>query len=409
MNYEFIDNLIKKETKRQSEGLVMIPSENMPSKKVLDIMASPLNNKYSEGYPKKRYYTGNVVIDEIESFAIEQAKKLFKAAHANVQPHSGSNANFAALNAVLNIGDKILSMDLKHGGHLTHGLNINFSGKMFNVVHYGVDEKTQQPDYDAIKKLAEKENPKLIISGASSYPREIDFEKITEIAHSVGAIHLADISHVAGLVIAGLHKNAESADIVTTTTHKTLRGPRGAIILCKEKYAEQIDKSVFPGFQGGPFEHIIAAKAANFIEAQTPEFKEYQNQVVKNAKTLAQVFLENKFKLVTGGTDTHMILMDLSDRNYNGHIAAKALENALIYTNKNVIPFDTGSSFYPSGLRLGTPYLTSRGMKEKEMEIIGGWIVKILQNVENKTLQEKTKEDVITLTKQFPIYEEFLK
>jgi glycine hydroxymethyltransferase len=407
-NHKDLKNTIIKEARRQNEGLVMIPSENMPTAEVLKIMGTPLNNKYSEGYPQKRYYTGNTFVDEIENFAIEKAKELFEMEHANVQPHSGSNANFAALTAVLEPGDKILSMSLQHGGHLSHGDPINIIGKLFSVIQYGVDKKTERIDYESLNKLAQIEKPKLIISGASAYPREIDFDKITEIAHSIDAIHLADISHVAGLIIAGAHKSAKSADIITTTTHKTLRGPRGGLILCKRKYADKIDKAVFPKFQGGPMEHIIAAKAANFLEAETNGFKEYQIQIVKNSKVLEKMFKDNNIKMVSGGTDTHLLLIDLTDLKINGHEAAKSLEKALIYVNKNAIPFDTKKPYYPSGIRLGTPFLTARGMKEGEMEKVGTWICQILKKVKDGKLQDEIKDNVLKLTTRYPIYGEYL-
>jgi glycine hydroxymethyltransferase len=382
----------------------MIPSENLPSKYVLGFMATEVNNKYAEGYPGKRYYTGNKYIDQIESLAINRAKKIFNMAHANVQPHSGSDANYQALSAVLEPGDKVLSMALPHGGHISHGLPVNFSGKLYDVVHYGVSKDTELIDYDALEELAKKEKPKLIISGASAYPRQINFEKISQIAHDIGAYHLADISHIAGLIVAGLHPSAHSADIITTTTHKTLRGPRGAIILCTEALAQKIDRAVFPGFQGGPMEHVIAAKAANLNEIVQPEFAKYQRRIIDNAKELERVFINNSIKLVTNGTDNHLLLIDLTKLGIDGHEIALALEKAKIYTNKNVIPFDEKTPYRPSGLRLGTPYLTARGMGTDEMKEIGQWIVQIIKNPKDETLIDNTRNKVEELTEMFPLY-----
>jgi glycine hydroxymethyltransferase len=399
-----LEKLVENEIQRQEQGLVMIPSENLSYKYPLSFLSTELNNKYSEGYPGKRYYTGNKYIDEIETLAIERAKELFNAEHANVQPLAGANANYAALSAVLAPGEKILSMQLNSGGHLSHGLKINYSGKLYEIVHYDVDEQTECLDYENIQQLAEDYLPKLIISGASSYPREIDFDKITEIAHSVGALHLADISHVAGLIAAGAHKSAETADLVTFTTHKTLRGPRGAVILCKEKFAGAVDRAVFPGLQGGPFEAAIAAKAAVFEYAKSPEFTTYQQQIVKNAKTLEQAFLAANLRLVSGGTDTHLLLIDVRNLNIDGAEGAVALEEAGIYTNMNVIPFETGSPRKPSGVRLGTPYLTARGMGDAEMITIAGWISKILKNTHNHSFISDTAQKVKALTTKFPLY-----
>jgi glycine hydroxymethyltransferase len=401
MNFKTLNKTVEDEVARQNEGLVMIPSENRPSKKVLELLASPLNNKYSEGYPGKRYYTGNKFIDIIEEETRQKAAELFGAEHANVQPHSGSNANFAAFIALLNPGDKVLSMNLQHGGHLTHGAKLNFSGQLYSFIHYGVNKKTGVLDYDNIEYLVKKEKPKLVISGASSYTRIIDFKKITDIAHKYNAFHLADISHIAGLVLAKLHPTASSADIITFTTHKTLKGPRGAVILCKTNLAKKIDSAVFPGFQGGPMEHVIAAKMACFIEAETKEFISYQKQILVNAKVLEKVFKAQGLELVFGGTDNHMILIDVSKLGYNGHEIAVALEKANIFVNKNVIPFDTAPPYYPSGIRLGTPYLTARGMKDSEMEVIGEWIGKILVDPKNESLIKEVHQNVSGLTRKF--------
>ncbi|MFH0854381.1 MAG: serine hydroxymethyltransferase [bacterium] len=416
-----IYNLIKQEISRQKDGLVMIPSENYASEAVIEAMGTPLSNKYAEGYPYKRYYTGNQYIDQIETLAIERAKKLFNAEHANVQPNAGSPANFEAYYATLQPGDKILALDLAHGGHLTHGGKANFSSKLYNFVYYGVDEKTEIVDMEKVREIALREKPKMIVTGATAYPRKIDFEKFYEISKEIDGYLLADISHIVGLCLAGLHQNpAPYADIVTTTTHKTLRGPRSAIIVCKEndryqeKYhpnikknlAQRIDFAVFPGMQGGPMEHIIAAKAACFKEAMTEEFKEYQKQIVKNAKVLAEILMENGLRLVSGGTDNHLMLIDCRNIGITGKIGSEALAMADIYTNRNTIPFETGSPFDPSGIRLGAPALTTRGMKEGEMRIIGKWISDILHNVNNEELIGKVKNEVKEMTMKFPIYED---
>jgi len=405
-----IFELIEMEKKRLENELNMIPSENYASPAVLKACGSVLNNKYAEGYPGKRYYQGNKNIDEIENLAIERAKKLFGAEHANVQPLSGSPANMAIYFSVLNPGDKILSMELNHGGHLTHGSPVNFSGRLFNFVHYGVNRETEMLDMNEIREIALKEQPKMIVSGYTAYPREIDFKSFHEIAEEVGAYSFADISHIAGLVVAGVHPSPlPFTDFVMTTTHKTLRGPRGAIILCKEKYAKLIDKTIFPGLQGGPHEHVIAAKAICFREAMTPEFRNYAHQIVKNSKALAKTLMDNEIKLVSNGTDNHLILIDLINTKFigkpgMGRNCAIALENAGIIVNANTIPFDPSTPFNPSGLRLGTPILTTRGMKEDEMEIIGEWIVKILKNIDNRAIQEEIRAEVVELCKQFPFY-----
>ena len=406
-NDSAVYDLVKKEIARQKDGLCMIPSENHASVACLEAMGTPLSNKYAEGYPGKRYYTGNQFIDQIENLAIERAKKLFKAEHANVQPNAGSTANQAVYFAMLNIGDKVMGMDLSHGGHLTHGSPVNFSGKLYNMIHYGVEKDNERINYDHLAELARKEKPKMIISGATAYPREIDFDKFTKIAHEIGAVHLADVSHIVGLILGGVHKDSSSADIVMTTTHKTLRGPRSAIILCKEKFAKQIDKAVFPGLQGGPMEHVIAAKAVCFEEAMKPDFKPYQAQIKKNAAILAKVFMDNGIRVISGGTDNHLVLFDATSLGITGKIGSDALEEAGIYTNRNTIPFETRSPFDPSGIRLGTPSLTTRGMKEKEMEQIGEWIVSVLKEPSNSELKKEIKQKVKKLCDDFQIYKEF--
>lgn len=409
MNKKYIQKLIKKEIARQQDGLVMIASENYASTDVLAAMGTPLSNKYSEGYPGKRYYTGNNIIDEIENIAKDLALKMFglsdKKWHANVQPHSGSSANLAVYLGLLQTGDKILGLDLGAGGHLTHGSRVNFSGQLFNFSHYSVDPKTNKLDYAEILRIAKREKPKMIVSGATAYTQKIDFKKISEIAKSVGAYHLADISHVAGLVIGKVHPSPfPYADIVTTTTHKTLRGPRSAIIICKSELAKSIDKAVFPGMQGGPLENIIAAKAIAFFEATTDKFKKDQKQTVLNAKTLAKVLMVNGIKLIADSTENHLVLIDCRNLNISGKTGADALALAGIYTNANMIPYDPATPLNPSGIRIGTPALTTRGMGEKEMLIIGHWIVAILKDSQNKKLQQEIKSLVLKLTKRFPIY-----
>jgi len=402
-----IYQMIKAELDRQKTGLVMIPSENFTSPAVLEAMASVLNNKYAEGYAKARYYTGNQFIDEIETLAIERAKKLFGAEHANVQPHSGTTANLAIYFALLKPGDKILSLNLAHGGHLSHGSKVSLVSQIYEIVHYNVDSKTNLLDYAEIKKIAQAEKPQLIISGFSSYPRQIDFKKISEIAHEIGAYHLTDISHIAGLIIAGEHQNPfPDADVVMTTTHKTLRGPRSAIILCKKELAAKIDKAVFPGTQGGPFEHIIAAKAVCFNEAMSDKFITDQKQTVKNAQALAQTLIDNGITLITGGTDTHLILIDCRTLKITGKEAAAVLAEVGIYTNANVIPYDDNPPINPSGLRLGTPALTTQGMKESEMKQIGQMIADILKNPNDENIKFQAKELVKKSTSQFSIYKD---
>jgi len=416
MQFDFLDMesdpeikiLIERELERQRNELNMIPSENYCSKAVLSACGSILNNKYSEGYPGKRYYQGNVFIDRIENIAIERAKKLFGAEHVNVQPNSGSPANMAVYAALLRKGDKILSMDLPHGGHLTHGSSVNFSGKDYNFVFYGVDKETGLIDMEKVRKIAEEEKPKLIVCGYTAYPRKIDFKKFAEIAHSIGAFCLADISHIAGLVASGIHNSPfPYIDVVTTTTHKTLRGPRSAIIMCKKEFASIIDKAVFPGLQGGPHEHTIAAKAICFEEASTIEFREYSQQIVLNAQALAESLKINGIKLVSNGTDNHLILIDLIKtlgKESKGKEVAIALEDAGIITNANTIPFDPASPLSPSGLRLGTPILTTRGMKEQEVSLVGKYISQIIKNLEDYSLRKEIKEKVKRLCNKFPFY-----
>lgn len=407
---EEIYTLISKELERQKNTINLIASENIVSKSVLAAMGSVLTNKYAEGYPNKRYYGGCKYIDLVENIAIERAKQLFKAEHANVQPHSGTQANIGAMLACLKPGDKILSLSLDAGGHLSHGMASNFSGRVYNIVHYTVDRDTETLNYTQIQKIAEREKPKLIIAGASSYPREIDFSKFYEIVNSVGGecYLLADIAHIAGLVVAGLHNSPiRYADFVTTSTHKTLRGPRGGLILCKEKYAKAVDKAVFPGIQGGPLQHIIAAKAVAFKEAQTQEFIEYQKQVVKNAKVLANTLKEYGFRIVTGGTDNHIVLVDLTSKNVTGAEAQQHLEDVNIVVNKNTIPFDKLPPHIASGIRLGTPAVTSRGFKEEEIIEVATMINTVIDSIgkpNQDDVKESVKSRVHKLLQKFPIY-----
>ena len=401
--------LVAKETKRQQEGLVMIPSENYASEAVLQAMGSPLSNKYAEGYPGKRYYTGNQYIDEIENLAITRAKKLFSAEHVNVQPNAGSGANMAVYLATLKPGDKVMGLKLDQGGHLTHGHPVNFSGQWYKFIQYGVRKDTELIDLDQVRELALRERPKMIITGATAYPRIFNFEAFREICDEVGALLFADISHFAGLCVSGDHPQPfPEADIVMTTTHKTLRGPRSAIILCKDKFAKQIDKAVFPGTQGGPMEHVVAAKAVCFREAMSREFKEYGHQIVRNAETLAVTLQEQGLRLVSGGTDNHLMLIDCVPLKITGRQGSEALAQCEIYTNRNTIPYDPGSAFEPSGIRLGTPALTTRGMKEEEMKIVGEQIARVLKNIGSEEVKDKVKKLVIELTRQFPIYGEVI-
>ncbi len=400
-----VADIIRHELTRQKTVLEMIPSENIVSVAVLEAMGSVLTNKYSEGYPHKRYYGGNEYIDQMEDLAIARAKQLFGAEHANVQPNSGSPANIAVYFALLQYGDKVMGMSLPEGGHITHGLPINFSGRSYHFTPYGVDPKTELLDYDLIEKQALAEKPKMIVSGATAYPRSIDFKRFAEIAEKVGAISFADISHIAGLIVGGVHASPfPFTDVVTTTTHKTLRGPRSAIILCKEKYAKAIDKAIFPGLQGGPHEHIIAAKAVAFGEALKPEFKTYAQQIVKNARALGNQLTAEGLRLVTGGTDNHLLLVDLRNQNITGMQAETALDQAHITVNKNTIPYDPRKPFDPSGIRLGTPTLTSRGMKESEMTHVGQLMARAIKGWDKPTELAAVKSGVLDLCKQFPIY-----
>jgi len=400
-----IDDFIRKETQRQINKLVMIASENFASEAVLEAQGSVLTNKYAEGYPGNRYYGGCEFVDKIEEIAIERAKELFKAEHVNVQPHSGSQANMAVYLSILNPGDTILGMNLAHGGHLTHGSPVNFSGRMFKVVSYGVTRDSHLIDYDQVKDLAEKFRPKLIIVGASAYPRIIDFKWFHEIAQSVGAYMMADIAHIAGFVSTELHPSpVPYAEFVTATTHKTLRGPRGGLIICKKQYAKLIDKVVFPGIQGGPLMHVIAAKAVAFKEAKSEQFKQYQMQVIKNAKILCEELKSFGFRFISGGTDTHLLLMDLTNTGLTGKQAEELLEKAGIIVNKNEIPFDKRGPTITSGIRIGTQAITTRGMKEREMKIIATWIKEVLENKDNTSVLRRIQDDVYQLCQKFPIY-----
>ncbi|HCL89771.1 MAG TPA: serine hydroxymethyltransferase [Candidatus Atribacteria bacterium] len=393
---------IKNEEKRQKYTIELIASENFVSPEVLEAQGSVLTNKYAEGYPGKKYYGGCKYIDVVENLAIKRAKEIFKAEHANVQPHSGSQANMAVYFSVLEVGDTILAMNLSHGGHLTHGSPVNFSGRFFNIVPYGVREDTGRIDYDNLRDLAIKNKPKLIIAGASAYPREIDFSAFRSIADEVGAYLMADIAHIAGLIIAGLHQSAvPHCHFVTTTTHKTLRGPRGGLILCKEEHGPAVDKTIFPGIQGGPLMHVIAAKAVCFKQAMTPEFMNYQKQIVKNAKTLAKKLIELGYNLVSGGTDNHLMLVDLRNKGITGKQAEKALEEAGITVNKNMIPFDPQKPWIASGIRIGTPAVTTRGMKEKDMEVIAGMIDRVLSDTENLKIKEEVRKEVESFCEKF--------
>ncbi len=392
------------ERERQQENIELIASENFVSPAVMEAQGSVLTNKYAEGYPGKRWYGGCENVDVVERLAIERAKKLFGAEHANVQPHSGSGANMAVYFSVLKPGDKMLTMDHSHGGHLTHGNKANFSGRFFEIVHYGVNKETELIDYDQLARMAREHKPKMITVGASAYPRIINFERMGEIAREVGAYLLADIAHIAGLVAAGLHPSPMAhADFVTTTTHKTLRGPRGGLILCKEKFAKEIDSQAFPGIQGGPLMHVIAAKAVCFLEALKPEFALYQAQIIKNAKALAEGMIRNRFRLVSGGTDNHLMLVDVGARGLTGKDCQIALDEAGITVNKNTIPFETRSPFQASGIRLGTPAMTTRGLKEPEMAAIADMISEVLLDIKNLDTAHKVKQRVHELTARYPL------
>ncbi len=394
---------MEEELTRQRNHLELIASENFVSETVMACMGSHLTNKYAEGYPGKRYYGGCEKVDLVENLARDRAKLLFGADHANVQPHSGAQANLSVYFALLNYGDTILGMNLSHGGHLTHGSPVNMSGKYFNFIPYGVSEADERIDYDEVERIAKEAHPKMIVAGASAYPRAIDFERMASIAHNEGALLMVDMAHIAGLVAAGLHMNpVPYADVVTTTTHKTLRGPRGGMILCKDELAKAVDKGIFPGTQGGPLMHIIAAKAACINEALQPEFKTYQTQVLKNAKVLAQSLADSGLRIVSGGTDNHLMLVDLTASGRTGKEVEHMLDDANITVNKNTIPFETRSPFITSGIRIGTPALTTRGFNEDEMQVIGGLIARVALEGESAIPQVKAK--VIELTDKHPLY-----
>lgn len=398
-------DLLKHEIEREEYSLILIASENYVDEEILEVQGCVLTNKYAEGYPSKRYYSGCQFLDEIESIAIERAKTLFNAEHANVQPHSGSAANMAVYFAALNIGDKVLGMDIAHGGHLTHGARVSFSGKLYQTVGYQVTKENEILDYDEIRKVALAEKPKMIIAGASAYSRFIDFKKFREIADEVGAYLMADIAHIAGLVAAGLHPDPiEFSHFVTTTTHKTLRGPRGGMILCKKEFAKVIDSAVFPGIQGGPLMHVIAAKAVALGQAMTEDFKEYQLQIIKNAQHLCSSLEKKGYRIVSGGTDNHLFMVDLTSKGLTGKEAQESLEASGIMINKNLIPFDTKSPNVTSGIRVGTPAVTTRGMKEAEMDLIADFIDTVLQNPVDVALQANMRDKVKTLCKRFPFY-----
>lgn len=399
---------IQAEKKRQQDKIELIASENFVSEAVMEAMGSVLTNKYAEGYPNKRYYGGCEHVDVAEDLARDRAKELFGAEHVNVQPHSGAQANMGVYFSILEPGDTVLGMNLNHGGHLTHGSPVNFSGKLYNFVDYGVDKETEKIDYDAVLTKAKEVKPKLIVAGASAYSRHIDFAKFREIADEVDAYLMVDMAHIAGLVAAGLHQNpVPYSDFVTTTTHKTLRGPRGGMILCKEEYAKQIDKSIFPGIQGGPLMHIIAAKAVSFKEALSNEFKEYANNIIKNAKVLGDALNEEGIRIVSDGTDNHLLLLDVTPLNLTGKVAEKALDDIGITTNKNTIPFDTESPFVTSGVRIGTAAVTSRGFGEEEMKEIAAIISLTLKNNEDEAVLEEAAKRVAALTEKFPLYTQY--
>ena len=400
-----IADAILMETRRQKETLELIASENFVSEAVLEAMGSVFTNKYAEGYPGRRYYGGCENVDVVESLAIERAKRIFGAEHANVQSHSGSQANMAVYMAVLEPGDKILGMKLDHGGHLTHGHPLNFSGKLYEVVGYGVDRKSEQIDYDAVEDIAKREKPEMIVCGASAYSRVIHFDRLSQIAKRVGAYLMADIAHIAGMVATGLHPSpVPYADFVTTTTHKTLRGPRGGMILCKEEHKKAIDKIVLPGIQGGPLVHIIAAKAVCLKEVMSQPFKDYQKQIISNARALAQAIVEQGFRIISGGTDNHLFLVDVFSQGITGREAEEALEKAAITVNKNAIPFDTHPPLVSSGIRVGTPAVTTRNMKEEQMSQIGELMGRVLKNSDSQEVQQEVKKEVKALTNHFPLY-----
>jgi len=395
------------ETRRQAGKIELIASENFVSEAVLEAQGSVMTNKYAEGYPGKRYYGGCEYVDIVESLAIERCKKLFGADHVNVQPHSGTQANMAVYFAVAQPGDTILGMNLSHGGHLSHGSPANFSGKFYKIVPYGVHRETETIDFDKVEKLAKEHKPKMIIVGASAYPRTIDFDKFRKIADEVGAVIMADIAHIAGLVCTELHPSpVPVCEFVTTTTHKTLRGPRGGVVMCKEAYAKTLNSRVFPGMQGGPLMHVIAAKAVAFKEALQPAFKTYQQQIIKNAQAMADELKNNGFRLVSGGTDNHLMLVDLTDKNVTGKDAQEALDRASITVNKNGIPFDTKSPQVTSGIRIGTPAVTTRGMKENEMRLIASYIADVIKDINNEQKNKAIAEKVKALCDRFPLYQD---
>ena len=405
-----IARFIREETERQEEGLELIASENFVSPAVLEALGSTLTNKYAEGYPGKRYYGGCEVVDKVEDLAIARAKQLFGADHVNVQAHSGSQANMAAYMALMEVGDTMLSLDLNSGGHLTHGSAVNFSGRLYKIVHYGLSRETETIDFDQVHKLAREHKPKVIVVGASAYPRTLDFPRFREIASEVGAAMVVDMAHIAGLVAAGEHPSpVPHAEFVTTTTHKTLRGPRGGMILCKEPYAKAVNSRIFPGIQGGPLMHAIAAKAVSFLEALQPAFKAYQHQIVLNAKALAEALQSAGLRLVSGGTDNHLMLVDLRSKKLTGKIAEEALGKAGITVNKNMIPFDPEKPMTTSGIRVGTPALTTRGMKEREMAVVGKLIGDALDHAQDDAALARIRGQVKELTKQFPLYASRLK
>lgn len=402
-----VAKVIVDETRRQVETLEMIASENFVSEAVLEAQGSVLTNKYAEGYPGKRYYGGCEHVDVTEDLARKRVCQLFSADHANVQPHSGASANIAAYYSVLKHGQKVMALSLDHGGHLTHGHKVNFSGSHFEIVHYGVDPKTERLDYKVIQEMAREHKPDMIVTGYSAYPRAIDFAPFREVADEIGAFFMVDMAHFAGLVAAGEHANpVEYADIVTSTTHKTLRGPRGGLILCKEQHARAVDRTIFPGYQGGPLEHVVAAKAVAFGEALKPEFKTYIQQVVKNAQVLAEVLVAGGLRLVSGGTDNHLLLVDVTPLGLTGASAEAALEAAGVTCNKNAIPFDTKPPAVTSGIRLGTPALTTRGLKDAEMKAVGEMILEVFKNPEDATHLARIRARVLELTQQFPLYTE---
>jgi glycine hydroxymethyltransferase len=400
-----IAEVLREEVCRQATGLELIPSENFVSEAVLETMGSVLTNKYAEGYPGKRYYGGCEFVDKAEQLAIDRAKALFGAEHANVQPHSGTQANVAVYMTALQPGDTVLGMNLAHGGHLTHGHPLNFSGKTYKFIAYGVTKETETIDYDELDRLAHEHNPKMVVVGASAYSRIIDFPRMAKIAQSVGAMLFVDMAHIAGLVATGVHPSpVPHADFVSTTTHKTLRGPRGGLILCREKYAKDLDRTTFPGVQGGPLMHIIAAKAVCLKEATEPGFREYQQQVVKNAQALAAGLAKRGFRIVSGGTDNHLFLVDMHSRGFTGRDAQTALEHAGITTNKNAIPFDPLPPVKAGGIRLGSPAVTTRGMREPEMEKITAWIAEILEHLGDTATEQRVRGEVAALAAKFPLY-----